>query len=164
MRRLMIQFLFTCYFILTACATMPVPAEPTLAPTATALASQSSPTVIPTITPTVTPTEVPPAMTCADLDGAWGAEDWGGVLDVLVRLEEEGMACGEGDMASKRYAAHINYGEFFEAAGDDQAAIAQYELALALRLGGVEALRSLARLGSPPEPTPVACDRAELAA
>jgi hypothetical protein len=150
MRRLMIQFLCASSLMLTACATIPLPAKPTLAP------SQRSPTVI--------STDLPSAITCADLDGAWGAEEWAAVLGILAQLEEEGVSCGDGDMVSKRYGAYINYGEFLEGVDDHQAAIGQYELALELRLGGVEALRSLARLGSPPEPTPVACHPAELAA
>lgn len=161
---------FIVSLTLLACTSSPIvdgvaTATPiSLMATATS-ASSATFTPVPSATSTPAPsaTSLPFAVTCADLDAAWGAEDWEAALGVLASLEEGGVGCGDEDLAGKYYAVHINYGDFLAQTGERDAAIRQYQAALEVRVGGVEALRGLARLDAPPEPTPFACEPSELA-
>ncbi len=135
--KVQIVFISVLGVILTACA---------LNPTAT--------TESPTNKPTATPTE--PVVTCADIDANWG-QDWAAVLAVLEQLMTTDQTCGEEPLASKKYAAHFNYGAVLETNGDLETAITQYQAALALDPNRQEALNVLVRLDALPEPTPATC-------
>jgi hypothetical protein len=113
-------------------------------------------------TPIVTPTSTSHLVTCADLDAAWTTSDWPVVLDVLSQLEASGATCSPQPPAVKRYAAHFNYAVALESAGEIEAAIEQYQAALAVNGRGQEALDALARLDALPAPTPFACYPGEL--
>jgi hypothetical protein len=113
-------------------------------------------------TPTTTPTLTQKPATCADLDAAWATSDWPGVLRVLEQLQTHDIACGPEPLDVKRYAAHFSYAVALETNGEIDAAIKQYQAALALDGRRQEALNALARLNALPTPTPPACSPSEL--
>jgi hypothetical protein len=75
----------------------------------------------------------------------------------LEELRAAGVTCGDQPLSSKQYAAHINYGQALETAGDPEAAVDQYLLALSLDGTRSEAYEALTRLNALPAPTPYAC-------
>jgi hypothetical protein len=109
----------------------------------------------PEATPTPTPAATA-AATCQDIDRYWN-NDWPALIHVLEELRAAEVTCGEQPLSSKQYAAHINYGQALEAAGDPGAAIDQYRLALSLDGTRSEAYEALIRLDALPPPTPYAC-------
>ncbi len=120
-------------------------------------ACRASPTAnveLPTAEPQVTPTEA--GATCADIDANWG-QNWPAVLAALDQLIAADQTCGEEPLASKKYAVHFNYAAALENQGDLEAAISQYQAALALDPNRPEALKALVRLDALPEPTPAPC-------
>jgi hypothetical protein len=117
---------------------------------------------IPT-TPTATPTSTPQPATCADLDAAWATSDWLEVLRILDQLQADGATCGPEPLDVKRYAAHFSYAVALENAREMNAAIEQYQAALALNGRRQEALNALDRLDALPHPTPPTCNPGELA-
>lgn len=140
-QRLQIALVFVLLMNMAACASVP-PSSPT-------------PTVVPpTIELTPTPTQV--IVTCADIDANWG-KDWAAVLAVLEQLMAQDQTCGDEPLASKKYAAHFNYGAALETGGEVEAAIAQYQAALAIDPNRQEALKALAGLDALPPPTPAPC-------
>lgn len=80
------------------------------------------------------------------LDRAWSAERWPEVLEILSQLSL--IAPGYPQLQEKFYAAHFNHGVRLEEAGQLDAAIEQYTLALARLPSGQEAQVRLQRLTS----------------
>ncbi len=130
--------------ILAACQAPPLPL------TATAIPTRASATAVP-------PTQTPTAVSCGDLDAAWG-QDWARTIDVLQVLEAQSASCGPEPLSSKTYAARVSYGASLEAAGDVDGATTQYQAAFALDPGRQEAWSALQRLGRLPDPTAAPCD------
>ena len=128
-------------------AATPVPTE--------TVAGIGGPTPISTET-VVESAPVQKAVSCADIDANWGS-DWLAVLDALEQLIAANRSCGEQPLLNKKYAAHFNYAVSLESGGDFNAAIAQYQAALAIDPTRVEALDALIRLDALPEPTPPMC-------
>lgn len=117
-------------------------------------ATPAAPIEAPTPLPPATPTAV--KVTCGDVDAHWG-KDWAAVLTALEQLLAADRSCGEEPLASKKYAAHFNYGAVLEANSELPAAIAQYQAALAIDPNRQEALNALTRLEALPAPTPAPC-------
>jgi hypothetical protein len=113
-------------------------------------------------TPTATPTLTPQPATCADLDAAWVTSDWPEVLHILDQFQATGATCGPEPLDVKRYAAHFSYAVALENTGEIDAAIEQYQAALALDGRRQEALNALARLDALPTPTSPTCNPSEL--
>jgi hypothetical protein len=111
---------------------------------------------------TTTPTLAPKPAICADLDAAWATSDWPEVLRILEQLQADGATCSPEPLDVKQYAAHFSYAVALEKTGETNAAIEQYQAALALNGKRQEALNALARLGALPSPTPPACNPSEL--
>lgn len=111
---------------------------------------------------TATPTITNASITCADLDAAWAANDWQGVLHILQGLRKTQPACGADPLETKEYAAHFNYATALEASGQRAEAIEQYRAALALNMHGREALNALVRLNALPTLPPPDCHPTEV--
>ena len=86
------------------------------------------------------------AYTCADVDAQWG-NDWQAVISALDELMNQGQACGDEPLLSKKYAAHFNYASSLEANGELDAAIENYTSAFLIDANRAEALNALTRLG-----------------
>ncbi len=88
-----------------------------------------------------------PAALCAAVEINWNA-NWPRVIEVLELLIAQGADCAaEQPSAARLYAARLSYGRMLEDAGRMAEAVAQYEAAVALNPGGVEAIRALRDLG-----------------
>jgi hypothetical protein len=83
--------------------------------------------------------------------------DWPRALQVLDALIAADQTCGPEPLLSKKYAAHYNYGVALEQSGQVDAAVAQYQAAVAIDPHRREAWAALERLGRLPAPTPVVC-------
>lgn len=92
---------------------------------------------------------------CAEVDHVWG--NWPATIDVLERLNEQGLSCWAEPISSKLYAAHFNYGLELESAGEFDEAVTHFRAALVLDGQRDEALKALARLNALPDPTPAPC-------
>ncbi|MBI5877187.1 MAG: protein kinase [Chloroflexi bacterium] len=110
---------------------------------------------VPGAEPTPAPTRSP-AEQVADLltrvDAAWD-RDW----PEAIRLLEQANTIDQSNtlIVEKLYAAHYNFGQNLVVQGRPGDAIQQYQAALAVKPGGVEAAQALAGLS----PTPVATSR-----
>ncbi len=117
----------------------------------------ASPTPLAAATPTRVPlTPTPTVATCADLDANWG-QNWPAVVETLEQLLATDQSCGAEPLLSKKYAALFSYAASLEENGQLEAAISQYQAALALDPQRQEALNALVRLQALPKPTPPAC-------
>jgi tetratricopeptide (TPR) repeat protein len=105
---------------------------------------------------TITPEAPKPLASCADLDTYWG-HDWPAVIETLDQLTATKQMCGMESLASKKYAAHFNYGVALEQNRQLEVAIDQYRAALAIDAQRTEALTALTRLKALPTPTPSPC-------
>ncbi len=132
----------------------------TLAACANADLAATDPTELPApavvvSTATVMPTAAVAQTSCADLNTTWG--DWPATVQVLDTLIDANETCGDEPLLSKKYAALYTYGTELEGLGNLDEAAVQYLLAFEIDGTRREALNSLKRLESLPEPTPIAC-------
>lgn len=141
-----ITFWLALTLLITGCgAATPTPPPPTSTPI------PASPTP-----PLIEPTSATAFVTCADIDANWG-QNWAAVLDTLDKLIEAEQSCGAEPLLAKKYAVHFNYGAALEAEDQTEAAIEQYQAALAIDPQRREAIDVLFRLEALPRPTPPAC-------
>ncbi len=105
-----------------------------------------------------------PATLCAAVEVNWNA-NWPRAIEVLELLVEQGVDCApDQPSVGKLYAAHFNYGQMLENAGQQETAVAQYTAALALNPGGLEAVAALRDLAAfTPSPL-VTCPASEVEA
>lgn len=115
---------------------------------------RGTPLPLPPLEERATPTRV---YSCQDLDAPWNAGDWPHVLAALDALRAAHTSCGDVSLASKQYAAHINYAAALEQQSKISDAVREYRAALALDGRRQEALRALQRLNALPAPTPAPC-------
>jgi endo-1,4-beta-mannosidase len=79
------------------------------------------------------------------------------VLELLDKLIEAEMRCGDEPLLSKKYAVHYNYAVTLEDKSLLSEAIDQYQAALSIDPQRREALGALIRLEALPQPTPPTC-------
>lgn len=156
-----------CQFVTSETAPPRLP-TPTLTPTIALLQTGIDATAPPveTLPPEATPSPTvaeptPPSpiaitVSCADIDTHWG-RDWPMTVRVIEQLIQAEQGCGGDPLSSKLYAAHFNYAQSLEQAGEVAAAATQYQAALLLDPIRQEALRELTRLNALPAATPVTC-------
>jgi len=116
------------------------------------------------VTAVPSPDMTDPQVLCAAVEMAWNT-DWPAVIRALEVLLERQAVCPDGQpTGEKLYAAHYHYGQSLAVGGRTTEAIAEYQAALQVRSGGLEALRALRELGIfTPMPLP-ACTSEEMAA
>ncbi len=114
--------------------------EPVTPPVDTPPAS-ATPTPAPSPTPDVT-------SLLAQLDDAWAAEDWPEVIRLIQEIRQ--LAPNEAGMMEKLYAARVNYGYQLIILGEPGLAAEQFDQALTILPGGIEAEEGLQSLFAPP--------------
>lgn len=116
------------------------------------------------VTAVSSPDMMDPQVLCAAVEAAW-TTDWPAAIRALEVLLERQAICPDGQpTGEKLYAAHYHYGQSLAAGGRVAEAIAEYQAALQVRSGGLEALRALRELGVfTPMPLPI-CTSEEIAA
>ena len=104
-------------------------------------------------TPVITPVPTPADLTQLEesLAAAWASEDWEQAIVIINEILA--LDPNYDDGVEKLYTAYVNYGYRLLGEGDNDAAIMQFNLALAVKPDGEEALAGLQQATVIPTPT-----------